>query len=119
MSNTQPAKAGVGYLMKYLSKLGEFHRFPKGLRLYGIGGLTEDGRSVRAWLNLPEWAKLEAGVGELCRRGGRLIVKATGEMVPSPYAVEMIPEGLKLTLTRDLPERFHSGPYSSWPQDAR
>lgn len=39
MTNTEKAKAGVGYLMKYLSKLGEFHRFPRGMRLYGIGEL--------------------------------------------------------------------------------
>ena len=41
MTNTQIAKAGVGYLMKYVSKMGEFSDFPKGLRLSGKGGLNE------------------------------------------------------------------------------
>lgn len=114
MTNTEKARAGVGYLMKYLSKLGELTRFPKGLRLYGIGGLTEQGRKVRSWFNLPEWAKRSYGVGELARRTGRLIVQATGEILESPYLVRLVPSGLSLTLTRELPERFHSGAYSSW-----
>lgn len=67
MTNTDVAKAGVGYLMKYLSKLGELTRFPKGLRLYGIGGLTHQARSVRSWLNLPEWVKASYGVGDVKR----------------------------------------------------
>jgi hypothetical protein len=116
MTNTQPARAGVGYLMKYLSKLGEFHRFPKGLRLYGMGGLTEDGRSIRSWLNLPEWAKLDHGVGEArrCRRG--IANAATGEVLESPWSVQRVPIGLRLTLRRDLPPRFHDGAYSTWPR---
>jgi hypothetical protein len=55
MTNTQPSKSGVGYLMKYLSKLGELTVFPPGLRLYGMGGLDAVGRAVRGWLNLPGW----------------------------------------------------------------
>lgn len=116
MSNTQPAKAGVGYLMKYLSKLGEFHRFPKGLRLYGMGGLCKRGRAVRAWLNLPEWAKCEYGVGDLKRQAGGLAVQSTGELLKTPWKVKLIPHGLKLTLTRDLPPRLHDGAYSTWPR---
>ena len=118
MSNTQQAKSGVGYLMKYLSKLGEFHRFPKGLRLYGIGGLCEKGRKVRVWLNLPEWVKLSHGVGEVSRRSGRLVNLITGEMLASPWRTQLVPHGLKISLTRDLPERFHAGAYSAWPAAA-
>ncbi len=116
MTNTQPAKAGVGYLMKYLSKLGQFHRFPRGLRLYGMGGLSAMGREVRTWLNLPEWAKLEHGVGELKRLGSRLAVRSTGELLPTPWKMERIPDGLRATLTRELPPRFHDGAYSTWPR---
>jgi len=113
MSNTEKAHSGVGYLMKYLSKLGEFHRFPKGLRLYGIGGLNDDGKNIRRWYNLPEWAKATYGVGDLTRVAGRLVVQSTGEILPPAFAVSFVPGGLQLRQLRDLPAREHDGPYSS------
>lgn len=118
MSNTQPAKAGVGYLMKYLSKLGELHRFPKGLRLYGIGGLCEHGRKVRVWLNLPEWVKLSHGVGDVLRRAGKLVLSATGEVLDSPWSAQLVPHGVLVRLKRELPQRFHDGAYCAWPAAA-
>lgn len=113
MSNTEIAKSGVGYLMKYLSKLGELTRFPKGLRLYGIGGLNDTGRKVRAWYNLPEWAKRSYGVGDLCRKAGALVVCATGEVLEAMYSVSHVPGGLIVRALRPVPERFHDGAYSS------
>jgi len=113
MSNTEKARAGVGYLMKYLSKLGEFHRFPKGLRLYGIGGLTKQGQGVRSWINLPEWAKALHGVGELGRVAGRLVVRATGEILASPYSVRCVPGGLVVRVIGTIKARWFDGPYSS------
>lgn len=113
MTNTQVAYSGVGYLMKYLSKLGELTRFPKGLRLYGIGGLIEAGRAVRSWLNLPEWVKAEHGVGQVKRQGGRLVVRSTGEILEPAYKVHRVPSGLVLCALREVLPRFHSGPYSS------
>jgi hypothetical protein len=115
MTETEKARSGVGYLMKYLSKLGEFHRFPKGLRLYGIAGLTLECRAVRGWFNLPEWAKRSFGVGELVRRMGRLVVRATGEILEPAFKVAIIPSGLLITQLRELPARFHDGAYSTWP----
>lgn len=116
MTNTQKAKAGVGYLMKYLSKLGELTRFPKGLRIYGIGGLDQKGRQVRSWLNLPEWAKVFHGVGELKRIGGDLVVVATGEVLDPMYSVRHVPYGVQLTQLREIPPRFHAGAYSTFPR---
>ena len=113
MTNTQKALAGVGYLMKYLSKLGELTRFPKGLRLYGIGGLNAEGRSVRSWLNLPEWVKTMYGVGEVVRKKVGLIVRATGELLEPAYSCKLIPSGLVVRPLRAIPERFHHGAYSS------
>ena len=118
MTNTDIAKSGVGYLMKYLSKLGTLTKFPKGLRLYGIGGLTQQGRGVRSWLNLPEWAKRTYGVGELVRRSGGFVVRATGEILEPAYKVSIMPFGLVVQAIRDLPERFHSGAYSTFPRVA-
>jgi len=113
MTNTQISRAGVGYLMKYLSKLGELTTFPKGIRLYGIGGLDQSGRSVRTWLNLPEWAKCLGGVGDLVRLSGRLVLQSTGEILEPLYAVQLLRGMLHLQPLRPPPARFHCGPYSS------
>jgi hypothetical protein len=118
MTNTQPAVAGVGYLMKYLSKLGEFHRFPKGLRLYGMGGLPEAARLIRQWVNLPEWVKREHGVGDVARRAHGLVHLPTGEVLSTPWRATPTRGALQLTLQRELPARFHDGPYSTWPRAA-
>lgn len=116
MTNTQKSTASVGYLMKYLSKLGELTIFPKGLRLYGVGGLDASGRAIRAWHNLPEWAKRYYGVGEVVRRSYGLMVKATGEILESPYKVLHCPGGLVLEQVRDIVDRWHAGPYSTFPR---
>lgn len=117
MTERDKARSGVGYLMKYLSKLGELSVFPKGLRLYGIGGLDETGKHVRSWLNLPEWAKCEFGVGDLKRVSGQLVVQGTGEVLESLYTVHRVPGGIELRTTRQPSERFHAGAYSTWPRE--
>lgn len=116
MTNTQVARAGVGYLMKYLSKLGELTRFPKGLRLYGIGGLDESARAVRGWFNLPEWVKSSYGVGDVKRLKGRLLVCETGELLPPAFRVRLVPSGLEVFPLREIPPRFHDGAYSTFPR---
>lgn len=114
MTNTEKARAGVGYLMKYLSKLGELTRFPKGLRLYGIGGLTDQGKAVRSWLNLPQWVKNEYGVGDVKRLPRGFVVLATGEMLSPAYSVRHVPHGIEVRALRELPPRFHAGAYSTF-----
>lgn len=118
MTNTEIARSGVGYLMKYLSKLGGFHRFPKGARLHGVGGLDAKARAVRSWFNLPEWVKCIHGVGEVVRRGCALVVRASGEILHSPWRVAWVHGGLQLELVGELPVRFHDGAYSTWPAAA-
>lgn len=113
MTNTQRAKAGVGYLMKYLSKLGELTVFPEGLRLYGIGGLDEAARAVRGWYNLPEWVKRTYGVGDVKRLSSHLVDIETGEVLPPMFSSQFIPGGIRLKCLRDYPERWHSGAYST------
>lgn len=116
MTNTEKAYSGVGYLMKYLSKLGELTIFPKGLRLYGIGGLDSDARAVRCWFNLPEWAKRDHGVGELVRHTAGLVVRATGEVLEPAFSCSIRGGGLVITQIRDLADRFHDGVYSTFPR---
>ena len=124
MSEVDVAKSGVGYLMKYLSKLGELTKFPKGLRLYGIGGLDAKARHVRQWFNLPGWAKQAYGVGELVRKGGGLVVRDTGEILPPVFAVHRMPGWLQLQQLREVSPRFpelaavgeYPGAYSGFPR---
>lgn len=111
MTQTEVAKSGVGYLMKYLSKLGELTKFPKGLRLYGIGGLDQKARAVRAWYNLPVWAKLSHGVGQLARRAGGLCVLATGELLPPVFSIKLAPGELVVTRIRETESRFPAGTF--------
>lgn len=127
MTETDRARSGVGYLMKYLSKLGELTRFPKNLRLYGIGGLTPEGALVRAWFNLPAWAKAAYGVGDLKRTPAGLVVRETGELLPPVWKVSRAPSGLALEKLREVPSRFDEGmipegqfpgAYSSFPRAA-
>lgn len=112
MTNVEQARTGVGYLMKYLSKLDDGAAFPPHLRLYGVGGLTPQARLVRGWYNLPEWAKREHGVGELRRIGSRLVVMETGEVVPAMYSRLFVSGGVLLVPLRAMPDRFHQGAYS-------
>ncbi len=115
MSNTEKARSGVGYLMKYVSKLdgvGAVTSFPDGLRLYGVGGLDHQARAVRTWYNLPEWAKRNHGVGDLARFGSRLLVKETGELLLPMYRRQITHGKLFLHQLREMPERWHDGAYS-------
>ena len=117
MTNTQPAKAGVGYLMKYLSKLGELTVFPQGIRLYGMGGLTPEGKAIRTWQNLPQWVKNDHGVGEVTRMGRMLVDTATGEVLPPMWRRKFVPGGLELHRLRDMtPKLYDHGAYCTWPR---
>jgi hypothetical protein len=116
-TKTEVAKHGVSYLMKYLSKMGEFTRFPPGLRLYGVGGLDAEQRSIRAWGNLPHWVKCSHGVGDVRRVRGRLVDQSTGELLPPMFARKLFPGGIELRLLRPYPDKiFDHGAFSSWPR---
>ena len=107
------AKNAVGYLMKYLSKISPFHKFPKGVRIHGFGGLTQQARSICSWLNLPSWCKQLHGVGDLQTIKGRRVVRSTGEILPAMYQRVFHPSGMRLYPNGEIPERWADGPYSS------
>ena len=111
MTETARLKSNVGYLMKYLSKMGEFHQFPKGLRLHGNGGMELEARQIRTWHNLPEWVKNEFGVGEAKRMRGGIVDLATGEVLPRAYSVAFSRDTLTITKLRETAPRAHDGPY--------
>lgn len=76
----------LAYVMKYASK-GSGSAFPRGLRLYGYGGLTKPGREVRYWLCLPGWLHRQARTFQRVIRlpGGLWLFEATGELVRSAW----------------------------------
>lgn len=116
MTNTQQAKAGIGYLMKYLSKLGELTVFPEGLRLYGIGGLDSQARAVRSWYGLPAWVKCTYGVGDVRRVNGALVDMTTGEILPPMWSRKFVPGGMLLTCLREYPKPWADGAFSTYPK---
>jgi hypothetical protein len=117
MSNTQPAKHGVAYLMKYLSKMGELHEFPDGLRLYGMGGLSPEARQIRTWQNLPQWIKNDHGVGEVKRTEYGFLEMDTGEYLPPMYHRHFVPGGIEITRLRELPQKLYDhGAYCTFPR---
>jgi hypothetical protein len=115
MTKTEVLNRGVAYLMKYLSKMGEFHEFPEGLRLHGSGGLTSEARAIRSWQNLPQWVKNDHGVGEVRRINGRLVDLTTGELLPPMYQRAFRPGAIDLFQLREMPVKLYDhGAYCSW-----
>lgn len=112
MTQTELARDAVGYLMKYMSKIGGYHEYPRGCRIYGVGGLEQPSRQIRSWLNLPMWLRQLRGVGEVVVRAGRRVVRETGELLDSPYRVLRHRGGMFLSVVGEIPERWVSGPWS-------
>lgn len=119
LTNAVKAVAPVRYVMKYASKFDSTGSFPKGARIYGIGGLTPDQRHMRRWVNWP--AFVQANASYKCRwtrsAGGGWLDHSTGEIWASEWGLVSI----NRTHTRLMRLRTHprphqpSGPYS-WLQ---
>ncbi|RUS67984.1 hypothetical protein CUZ56_00480 [Saezia sanguinis] len=87
MSKIEQARKPVAYLMKYLSKDTSkcFGSFPRGARIYGVGGLN-DLRCVRRWLNYPRFIKCRSDVYERWQRfAGGGWIDADGVHYESEY----------------------------------
>lgn len=89
MTRIEVARAAVPYLLKYLSKgagdtLGSF---PKGARIYGVGGLEHSLRRARRWLGLPAFVQARSDLGDNWRRAvGGGWISPQGEHFPSEFA---------------------------------
>jgi len=117
MTKTEVLNRGVAYLMKYLSKMGEFHEFPDGLRLHGSGGMTPEARAIRSWQNLPQWVKNDHGVGEVKRMHGGLVDLSTGELLPPMYSRKFRPGAIDLCQLRPMPPKLYDhGAFCSFPR---
>jgi hypothetical protein len=82
MTRIEVARAAVPYLLKYLSKdtSKTFGEFPKGARIYGVGGLDKLMRLARAWLRLPKFIQQRASIVHAWARyqGRDAVVKLSG-----------------------------------------
>ena len=117
MTNTVKAVAPVRYVMKYTSKFEDGDSFPKGARVYGIGGLSSPDRCIRRWVNWPSHVQGNGSVNCPWRRnvGGGWVNRDTGEFLPSEWGIVSINrKSARLVRLRTVPRFIDSpsGPYS-------
>ncbi len=109
----KPVKSATGYAMKYVSKWDYIAcTFPKGLRLYGSGGLDLSDRRVRQWTNLPAWSRSQYGVGELRRVKGGILDIANDIILEPRYCPVVTRSTLRLVQVIDVIPKWYDGPYS-------
>ncbi|MNQ80233.1 hypothetical protein D3C85_952010 [compost metagenome] len=91
LTRTEWARHAVGYISKYASKGADGH-LPKGVRLYGVGGLSAKSRLFRAWWNLPVGVRKWGEPAAMWRRapGGGWVCRRSGEWRASLWRVELI-----------------------------
>lgn len=79
----------IGYLIKYLSKgQDSIHRFAKGQRTHGSGGLSGKSKIERRWWLAPGWVRKrwpEHKDDVRPAKGGGWVATTTGEWVASPW----------------------------------
>ncbi|MDP2006447.1 MAG: hypothetical protein Q8K45_12280 [Rubrivivax sp.] len=85
-TNICEARKAVPYLLKYMSKGLEVANFPKGVRIYGAGGLDHEFRRAKRWLGLPSFVKARSDIYDDWRReeGGGW-KSPDGQVMPSEY----------------------------------
>jgi hypothetical protein len=103
MTRIEPARSGPAYIMKYTSKGSDEGRFPKGARLYGVGGF-DTAKRIAQWRALPAYIRDRTAVGEIVRRakGGGWLVRDSGEHIPSAWErrVQFGPGYCRIILSR-------------------
>lgn len=119
LTNVVQAVAPIRYVMKYASKFDNAGHFPKGARIYGIGGLDVDGGNCRRWINWPSFVQGNSAAGDRSVRakGGGWIIGRTGEWLPSEWGLTASsPTCTRLVrLCRHARELVADGPFSWMP----
>lgn len=89
MSKTEVARKPVGYLAKYVSK-GDEQQFPRGIRIFGLGGLDHGTRDFRRWWCAPLYVRGQIGPQDRPMRcAGGYLARETGEFALTPYSVHL------------------------------
>lgn len=95
-TNIQTAQNPIGYLMKYASKAtaASAASYPRGCRMFGVGGLDKSGREeVRYWRS-PVWVRdAMPGTADIRKTVGGYVDAHTGEFLRSPWRVFVGPDG--------------------------
>lgn len=118
LTNAVKAVAPVRYVMKYASKFDNAGAFPKGARIYGVGGLDSVGRGVRRWINWPSFVQGRASVTCKWRRAtGGGWAAPDGGWWPSEFALlERTRSSATLLRVFNHPRLVEaSGPFSWMP----
>jgi hypothetical protein len=68
MTNRKIARHAVAYLCKYMSKGSDYTAFPKGARIYGVGGLSKEGKGAARWQKYPSFVQSRASIHDHWRR---------------------------------------------------
>lgn len=89
LTNAVKAVAPVRYVMKYASKFDNAGAFPKGARIYGVGGMDVPGAQCRRWVNWPSFVQGIASASCSFARatGGGWVNRRTGEWWPSEWGL--------------------------------
>jgi len=121
-TNAVLAVAPVRYVMKYASKFENGSHFPKGARVYGVGGLDAVGRKCRRWINWPRFVQARASVDCSWRRAaGGGWTDGDGVIWASEWGVAAIGKGYtRVVRVRSYPAPLTppDGPFS-WLGAAR
>lgn len=120
-TNTEKGRAPVAYLMSYAKKADSKNigGFPRGSRLYAVGGLDAPGAAIKRWALWPAYVQGNASINDRFRpaAGGGYRNDATGELLLSEFA----PTGggfSSFVRVRTTPRAVEaSGPFS-WLHDA-
>jgi len=90
LTASTPASKPVGYLAKYVSKC-DGQTFPRGIRLYGVGGLDDTALQFSRWWCAPLYVRASISPDDMPRRClGGFYSPVSGEFVPSPYRVVIV-----------------------------
>lgn len=70
-SQSKWAENPVGYMVKYVSKVGTKDRLPAGARMHGSGGFVTDEKQRMSWHGRPGWLRqLTSALQRVTRRAG-------------------------------------------------
>lgn len=122
MTRIEVARNAIPYLLKYLSKETSktFGRFPKGARLYGVGGLDHSMRRARRWLGLPAFVQANSDMHDDWRRAkGGGWTAPDGTHWPSEVRREWIGHGYALRRVHRHPRSIDAAGPFMWLSHAK